>query len=79
MRTKDIEAPKLQQKLIEHWKTLNTTKHDFKQGVTTNPYRVGTSNVLKLLNKGICSPRTYFIMLDFFKELEDVNDKDDPI
>jgi len=69
-----MQATILQTRLIEHFATLNTTKHDFKQGITPNPYPVGTSYVLYLLNTGFCTPLTLFRMQDFFKN--DVSDAD---
>ncbi len=64
-----VQATVLQKKLIQHFATLKTTKHDFKQGITPNPYPVGTSYVLYLLNTGFCTPLTLFKMQDFFKEI----------
>lgn len=64
-----VQATVLQKKLIEHFPKLKTTKHDFKQGITPNPYPVGTSYVLHLLNTGFCTPLTLFKMQDFFKKI----------
>lgn len=77
--TKQIEAKELQVKLIQHWETLKTTKLDFKKGLKKNPYPIGTTNVLKLIKTGTCSPRTYFLILDFFEEIEAVKEKDNPV
>ena len=63
----EIEAPELQEILNADLGKRKIKPYKLINGTQKNPYKVGTRNIWQLSSKGTCSPKTYCIMQEHFK------------